>query len=281
MKQKQSSRTAEGMAIMRAIEAAKPEGERLCYDPFARSPINGFSFLMSKLTIASGLYGLFFPGAAEFVLVRERYIDDFLQERLREGLDQVVILGAGFDTRAYRIAGIEKTRVFEVDHPATQADKLQRLQKVVNPLPAHVSFVAVDFNSQTLADRLRASGYDEDGETLFIWQGVTMYLTPKGVDGTLAFIAGRSGPGSAVIFDYFYTETLRRMKATKGILRLIGERLTFGIDEGQIVSFLSRRGCREVHSADGDELSRLYLTGPNVGRPISPGVAIASARVDK
>jgi methyltransferase (TIGR00027 family) len=122
------------MALVRAIEASRPAGQRICYDPIARSLVPSFSFTMSKLVIDSGLYARISQGALEFITARERYIDDFLKACLSEGLDQVVILGAGFDTRAYRIAGIEKTRVFEIDHPATQAVKLQRLKKVIDPL---------------------------------------------------------------------------------------------------------------------------------------------------
>ena len=91
------------MALVRAIESSRPEVKRICYDPIARSLIPGYKFFLSRLTIDSGLYGRFFPGAIEFITARERYIDDFLKACLGEGLDQVVILGAGFDTRAYRI----------------------------------------------------------------------------------------------------------------------------------------------------------------------------------
>lgn len=134
------------MALVRAIEASKPEGKRICYDPIARSMVPGYKFFLSKLIIDSGLYGRFFPGAIEFITARERYIDDFLKAALSEGLNQVVILGAGFDTRAYRIAGIKKMRVSEVDHPATQEFKLKRLKKVIDPLHDHITFVPVDFN---------------------------------------------------------------------------------------------------------------------------------------
>src|SRR5918997_2337985 len=286
MEQKQSSTTAEGMALVRAIEASRPPEKRVCYDPIARALVNPILVFLSKLVIDYGIYDRFFApgmGAIEFITARERYIDDFLKTCLSQGLDQVVILGAGFDTRAYRIAGIEQTRVFEVDHPATQEVKLQRLKKVTDPLPDHVTFIPVDFDTNTLAERLLASSYNEQGKTLFIWQGVTMYLTPKGIDSTLAFITNHSGPDSPVIFDYFYNETLRdmEMKTTRRITRAIGERLIFGIDEGQIEPILTRRGFRDVRNADAEELTRLYFTGPNARRAISTGVAIASARVDK
>src|ERR687897_2011931 len=150
MKQRQTSTTAEGMAVVRAIEAQRPEGVRICYDPIARSLVNPISVFLSKLVIDSGIYERIGPpGAIAFITARERYIDDFLKACLSEGLDQVAILGAGFDTRAYRIPGIEKMLVFEIDRPATQAVKLKRFKKVIDPLPDYVTFVPVDFNTQT------------------------------------------------------------------------------------------------------------------------------------
>jgi len=155
-----------------------------------------------------------------------------------------------------------------------------------SPLPGHVTFVPVDFNTQTLAERLLASGYNERGKTLFIWQGVTVYLTPEGVDSTLAFIASHSGPGSAVIFDYFYTETLRdtsrsEVKTMQRTARVTGEGYLFGIGQGQIEPFLTQRGFRDIRNAEPEDLKRLYFTGPNARRSISTGCAIASARVNK
>jgi methyltransferase (TIGR00027 family) len=285
MKQQHSSTTAEGMAIVRAIEMSRPEGRRIIHDdPLARRLVNGFSFTMSKLVIDSGLYARISRGTLEFITVRERYIDDFLTAHLEEGLDQVVILGAGFDTRAYRIPGIEKTRVFEIDHPATQEAKLARLKKLVNPLPSLVTFIPIDFNTQALGERLASRGYDERGKTLFIWQGVMMYLDAKGVDDTLAFISGHSGAGSAVIFDFFYNEFLQDtsrpdVKRLRRIMRVIDEEHIFGLDEGKVAEFLRRRGFSDVHVADPGELKRLYFTGANAGREIAQGAAIASARV--
>lgn len=286
MKKNKSSSTAEGIALLRAIEAQRPEDERICYDPIARSLVNGISFTLSKLVVNSGIYERIGRGAMAFVTARERYIDDFLIVSLSEGFDQVVILGAGFDTRAYRIAGIEKTQVFEIDHPDTQAVKLKRLKKVINPLPDHVTFIPVDFNTQTLKERLFNSGYNEQGKTLFIWQGVTVYLTPEGVDSTLAFIANHSGLDSAVIFDYFYTETLRDtqrnfVKTMRRTSRVTGEEYIFGIDQGQVETFLIQRGFHDIRNKTPEDLKQLYFTGPNAGRTITKGIAIVSARVNK
>ena len=288
MKQNQSSLSAAGVAGMRAIESQKPESERICYDPYARALVgtvlSAGLFNLTRLMINSGLYDWMAPGATAFIAVRERYIDDYLIESLKEGLDQVVILGAGFDTRAYRIQGIEKTRVFEVDYPATQEAKLKGLKKVIDPLPANVTFVPLDFNTQTLGEGLSAKGFNEHGKTLFIWQGVTYFLTAEGVDSTLAFIAHHSGPGSSVIFDYFYNETLRDTKNGYGkslrwAQRLSNEAYMFGIDRGQVEPFLTQRGFTDVNSVTLEDLKRRYFTGPNARRVVPSGIEIVSARV--
>jgi methyltransferase (TIGR00027 family) len=286
MKAERSSQSAMGVAVMRAIEATRPAAVRICDDPLARALSPTGLYLLTKAFIDSGLYARMAPGAVEFIIGRERYIDDFLAAALAQGLEQLVLLGAGFDTRAYRVPGVAKTRVFEVDHPATQAVKLEKLKKIVNPLPANVTLVPVDFNTQALGDRLLSSGYDAQAKTLFIWQGVTYFLTAEGVDNTLAFIAHHSGPGSAVIFDYFFNEELRDphsayAKAMRRSAQLTGEQYLFRIDRDQIEAFLAQRGFRDVCSVTLEQVKQRYFTGPNARRPMPAGVAIASAVVQK
>ena len=284
---KQPSGTAAGVAMLRSIEAERPEDERICHDPYASAMANkGLGPFLSKLIIQSGLYDRLSPGAMSFVVGRERYIDDYLVAGLRDGLDQVVLLGAGFDTRAYRIPGISKTRVFEIDQLATQELKLERLKKIIDPLPRYVTFVPVDFNTQTLGERLLANGYDKRGKTLFIWQGVTYFLSAQGVDGTLAFIANQSGPGSSVIFDYFYNEALRDttrmdLKMMRRAARLTGEEYLFGIDEGRVEEFLAKRGFSDVRNVTFADLKPVYFTGANAERKMPNGLAIVSAKVER
>lgn len=273
--------------MLRSIEAERPEGTRICYDPYAAAMANkGIGSYLSKLIIQSGLYDRISPGAMSFVVGRERYIDDYLVAGLHDGLDQVVLLGAGFDTRAYRIPEIEKTHVFEIDQPATQELKLERLRKIINPLPGYVTFVPVDFNTQTLGERLLANGYNERGKTLFIWQGVTYFLALRGIDGTLAFIANHSGHGSSVIFDYFYNEALRDttrmdLKMMRWAARLTGEGYLFGIDEGRVQEFLAKRGFSQVRNVTFADLKPVYFTGTNAKRKMPKGLAIVSAEVER
>jgi methyltransferase (TIGR00027 family) len=257
------------------------------YDPYAYVFVpGGIMWPLSKWVINSGLYERMAPGAAAFIILRERYIDDFLKERLGEGLEQIIILGAGYDTRAYRTTGIEKTRIFEVDQSATQNLKIKRLKQIIDPIPGFVTFVSVDFNSQALGERLQSEGYNEHAKTLFIWQGVTYFLTKEGVDRTLHFIAEHSGLGTTVIFDYMYNEIIqdkrrKDVKALRRAARITGEEYLFGIDRGQISQFLNQRGFKDVQNSTLEDLKLKYFTGKNAGRVVPTGIAIASATVTK
>ncbi len=286
MKKNQSSLTAAGIAIVRALESEKPAGERVCYDPYARRFVNAGLYAMVKFFAALGYADWKGPGVWEFLAVRERYVDDYLEACLREGLAQLVILGAGYDARAYRFEALKHgVRVFEVDHPATQAAKLKKLEAIFGARPAHVTYVPIDFNQETLAERLFASGYDERRKTLFIWQGVTQYLTPAAVDDTLAFVAGYSGPGSSIIFDYMDTTLLGgaprhgEISNMRRYRRLSGEGLVFGIPISALQVFLEARGFTQVKNADHVALEKAYFRGDSRPRKIADGYAIASAVV--
>ncbi len=286
MRKSQSSMTAIGIAIVRAIESEKPEAERICYDPYARQFVNGALFYLVRLFDRLGYSEKRGPGVMGFLVARERHIDENLKAWLANGAQQVVILGAGYDARAYRFEEFKLgSKVFEVDHPATQQAKLKTLQKVFGRVPEHVTYVPIDFNTQTLEQRLCECGHDDNVKTLFIWQGVTQYLRPEGVDSTLAFVANRSVPGSSIIFDYMYTSlldgTVKHGEVSK--MRrdrwLSNEALTFGIREGTIEAFLEQRGFHQIHNADYRCLHEAYFTGLNASRTVSDGYAIVSAVV--
>lgn len=133
---------------------------------------------------------------------RSRYAEDQLARAVERGTKQYVILGAGLDTFAYRNPHAQRdVRVFEVDHPATQAWKRERLAAAGIAIPASVTFAPVDFEHQTLQDRLRQAGFDVKKPAFFSWLGVTMYLARDTVMGTLGFIAS-CAPGGGVAFDY-------------------------------------------------------------------------------
>jgi len=137
-----------------------------------------------------------------FLVARSRCAEDTLSERVAAGVRQYVVLGAGFDTFAFRNPYPPGTlRVFEVDHPATQGGKRRRLAAAGIAEPASLTFVPVDFETQALPDRLAACGFDAGAPACFSWLGVTMYLSREAVMSTLAFVAARPR-GSGITFDY-------------------------------------------------------------------------------
>ncbi len=284
MKRSQSSITAEGIAFARAKESQKPEGERICYDPYAHLFVSRWLWVTMSLFWGYGQRRS--PGVTEYLATRTRYIDDCLAACLEDGLQQLVILGAGFDSRAYRFERLqEQARVFEVDHPATQAAKMAKVKQIFGSLPGHITYVPIDFDHQRLDQRMAECGYAPDLKTLFIWEGVIYYLTRSGIDSTLEFMARQSGAGSWVIFDYMYTsaftgsEKRTEVKSMQRYRGLTGEGLQFSIDEGAIQSFLEPRGFCDVKNADHRDWKKLYFTGLKANRPLAEGYAIATAKV--
>ncbi len=284
MKRRQSSITAEGIAFARAKESMRPEGERICYDPYARY------FIRRWLWMTMSFFWRYAqrrsPGTAEFLATRTRCIDDYLAECIDGGMQQLAILGAGFDSRPYRFSQLQgQARVFEVDHPATQAVKLAKVIQIFGRLPGHVTYVPIDFDHQNLEQRMSECNYDPRLKTLFIWEGVIYYLTREAIDSTLEFIAKHSSPGSSVIFDYIYTSAFtgdRRRREVKSMERnrwISGEDLKFSIDEGTIQSFLEQRGFCDVANSDYRDWRARYFTGVNAGRPLAEGYAIVTARI--
>ena len=285
MRKNRSSLTAAGIALMRAIESEKPADERICYDPYARQFIPTWMYHIFGFFIKSGYAERRGPGVNGFLAVRDRYIDDVLIRFLEEGLEQLVILGAGYDSRSYRFNLPGKMKTFEVDHPTTQLDKLKKVQAIFGKLPEHVSYVAIDFNTQTLQERLSAAEYDAQLKTLFVWQGVSMYLTNEAVDVTLRFVVNHSGPGSAIVFDYLYQAVLDGIQRQQEVVSMrryrfmTGEELTFGISAGEVEAFLKARDFRQAIDVNVDYLKTTYFTGKNAGRAVVGGYGIVIGKI--
>ncbi len=285
MRRNQSSLTAAGIAIARAVESNKPAQTRICYDPYARQFVPAWMYHVFGFFIRSGYAELRGPGVAGYLAARERYIDDVLQSYIDAGLKQLVILGAGFDSRAYRFDLAGRVMTYEVDLPATQADKQEKVRRIFGSLPTHVAYVAVDFNTQTLAERLLPAGFDPRLTSLFIWQGVSMYLTAAGVDATLDFVVRNSAPGSAIVFDYLYQSALNGVHKQREVSNMrryrfmIGEELTFGIPRGAGEAFLLARGFRQARDINAADLKAAYFRGPNTWRRVVGGYGILLGRV--
>jgi methyltransferase (TIGR00027 family) len=274
------------MAVQRALESARPASSRLFCDGFARHFVSRRWRLIIQASrvgavrrMVEVLYDrLAGPGPRASAVARTRLIDDLITHALGS-VGQLVILGAGFDARAYRLPGLEKLTVFEVDHPVTQQAKRQALASIPSPQASQVQLVPVDFERDGLGPALRAAGYRDDVPCLFVWEGVTNYLTPAAVDQTLGAVRGLAAVGSLLVFTYVDSAVLEgddslfpeARRWVKGVRRR-GEPWTFGLDLAEVPDFLARRGfglIRDLSTAEageryfrplgrGEQGSRLY-----------------------
>ena len=275
MKPDRPSRTAQHNALFRAIEQRLPQP--LFADPFARRFLRGRYRLAALLPAAALARAIDarWPGPRAAVCVRTRWLDDAISAAQAAGLDQLVLLGAGFDARAHRLPGIERVRVFEVDHPATQAMK----RRVVGAAPAHVSYVPVIFGRDALPDALARAGLRADQRTLLLWEGVTNYLDESTVDATLRFAARVA---QAILFTYVDRAVIDGEKLFTGgpesvaHVKKLGEPFTFGFDPPELPAYLGARGLELEHDLPLSEAARRYY--PAACPPVSSFYHVVSAR---
>ena len=205
--------------------------------------------------------------------VRTRYIDRVVEEALTAGARQIVVLGAGLDSRAYRFAGIGSVRAYELDLPHTQRYKKERVTALLGSLPANVTYVPIDFARQDLAGALTHTGYDAGTKTIFVWEGVTMYIPEAAVDATLRFVATHAAPGSQIVFDGFPESRAHNPSAEATALnaRLAasGEPFVFGFPEDRR-SFVAQRGLVVRSDVSIADIAPSYL--PNDARFALVGV---------
>lgn len=205
-------------------------------------------------------------GAPAIILARARYTEELLEEAVSQGLKQYVILGAGMDTFAWRRPDLlARLQVFEIDHPATQAHKRQRLREVGLEEPGNVHFLAVDFNQETLAAALRRSPYDPQAPTFFSWLGVTYYLPWEVIQSTWRTIAGVAPPGSALVFDYLDREAFvpgraaRRVEIMIEIVQRVGEPMITGFAPGTLAGDLAAEGLHLHENLDPGAIQERFF----------------------
>lgn len=201
-------------------------------------------------------------------LGRSRYTEDSLEQAIRKGVRQYVILGAGFDTFAFRRTDLaDRLQVFEFDHPATQAIKRDRVAAAGWSHPANLHFVPVDFAKESLAEALGRSPYDPGQLSFFSWLGVSFYLTPVVVFDTLRSIASTAVRGSTLVFDYLDTDAFIPEKAAKRVhlmqwmARQLGEPMKAGFDPLALAADLDRLGLRLEENLDPATIEARYFQG--------------------
>ena len=274
------SRTADFAVWGRVRESMMPEDERICYDPLAIRFISRemLDFITNHPDEDRAMVEQrerLVPGCHSSALARVRYFDDVVRSSIGDGLEQLVILGAGYDSRAYRIEGLKNVRVFEVDHPSTQRLKMDKVKEIFSMLPGHVVFIPVDLAVDDLGRRLIENGYDRLKKTLFTLEGVINYLSPDAVDSVLSFIAHNSGKGNAIVFDYILQSVVDgtcEHEAGKNLRKMpmnTGEPFLFGIKDGELKTFLAQRGFTEIRNINSEDYKKMYFHGKNEGRVVN------------
>lgn len=264
MKQDRASQTAYRVAISRAAHQIL-DVPKVLDDPIALRIVG----TEGAAIIRAGGWQ-FESGIARrlraFFVARSRFAEDELSEAIKRGVRQYVILGAGFDTFAYRNPyPPSQLRVFEVDHPSTQAWKLKQLDAAGISMPSALTFVPVNFETQTLAEQLRLAGFRTDEPTFFSWLGVTMYLPPEIVMATMKYIASSTTGGGGIVFDYITLSSqqnfLRRLR-----LRLltywvaaVGEPWRSFFDPDDLTRELKTMGFTHVADMGPEDVNTRYF----------------------
>ena len=266
------STTAESVCALRAVAAKH-------LDPKIRNP----DYLAEKFVSAEFWRTSPFrddPDRARhnpnyfWVNARTHHMDALLVEALSTGATQVVNLGAGFDSRAYRFRErFPQVLFFELDLPAMIGAKRERVVKIFGAVPDRVVLVPTDFTTRPLDEVLRDAGYDRTQRTFFIWEGVTMYLPEAANLSTLRFIRSGSASGSSVVYDYVLDAALRSdgggiygAKSTAAYLASVGEPLLTGWNQRQAAAIATREGLVVVSDIGPAELTARYLIGSD-GQP--------------
>ena len=178
-------------------------------------------------------------------LARAKFCDDSLKTAVMTGTEQYVILGAGLDTFAWRESELmQKLSVFEVDHPLTQEDKKQRLERAKLDMRENLHFVPVDFTKDNLRDRLAENGFDENKKTFFSWLGVSYYLSQDEIGGFLENLSSFAADGSTLLFDYadenLFTSDVRRVQNMLAMAQAGGEPMKSCFSYGCLEKLLSK-----------------------------------------
>lgn len=211
----------------------------------------------------------FSPGTYEYFIARTAYLDALVKQALQDKIPQLVFLGAGYDTRPYRFQELlQDTRVFELDSVATQEHKRLLLEQAHIAIPEQLVFAPIDFITDNLSDKLMQASYVGDVKTLFIWEGVTYYLSVQAVNETLQFVRFNSLTGSLICFDYMLpmSELEGRFGAQQARAAMQAtythEPLQFDLSETQIELFLAKRGYELTEHLSAQEMQARYLTIP-------------------
>ena len=264
-----ASITAEYMALFRVLESLRPSHSRMFFDPDAAFFLTGGRKWLARLSclpagrqMVEWLLDRASPGARAAAIARTKWIDEQSTTALN-GATQFVLLGAGFDMRAFRLPPATHALTFELDHSRTSSAKQAALQRAHPALPERIRYSGIDFNRQSIAAVLSEAGFDSSRRACWIWEGVTNYLTAEAVDAALRQIAAISAEGSILLFTYVERAVLDNPGLYHGAARLTarlasyGEPWTFGLDPRRVRPYLAARGFALIEDVNVAEVWQL------------------------
>ena len=279
MKPNEPSRTALIIARQRAAHQALDHGAIL-YDPFALKILREDEKDVLQFANAHPLASI----GRLFTAARSRIAEDASSRAVERGVRQIVILGAGLDTFALRNPHGAQIRIYEVDHPATQAGKCERLAEAQIALPPWLIFAPVDFEQDDVGEKLVAAGFRQNAPAFFTWLGVTPYLTQNAIGRTLDYIS--SIRNSEVVFDYMeppegFSEELRQIeKARAEQLEKMGERSLSRFEPAGIATLLRSHGFCDLEDVDFDEIAARFGGAVQGLAPGHAGMHVVHAKTD-
>lgn len=256
-------RNAMGLAFLRGVESSFHQEVRFFEDRYALKLIPGAGFkLVAGLTKFRyfrkkiiNRYEKSIPGVYGNMICRTRYIDEKLNEAIKNGFKNVVILGAGMDMRAFRIAGIDNLNVFELDSAVMSDYKQQNIKPLIDD-SQHVTYLPINFKTDSLQQNLSAVGCDHSLVTLFIWEGQTQYLAEQQVKAILNTIASFA-KGSQLIFSYLIKEVIPEYSQEEIEGNLV--KWQFGLEPKQVANFLTESGLQLIEDIDSVEFEKRYI----------------------
>jgi len=290
MKKGKASWTAQITAIFRATESIRPPQKRLLNDTFAAQFLKPILHTVLKIPfLAKFLLWIAierrFPGATVTIVSRIRFVDDSLKKCIQDGVEQVVILGAGYDSRAYRFQELKTKHVFEVDHPDTQKEKIEKIRNIFSHMPSYVTYVPVDFETDNLMEKLNSAGYNREKKTLFIWEGVCKYLTPNAVYELLTVVSRNSCKGSSIVFDYLFQSMIDGTSGSFLARKILdfqtkkGEPYIFGLPDENPGQVILEKGYSLVKNITAAKLKKMYFSKTSRAKKLHPFWGIIQAIV--
>jgi methyltransferase (TIGR00027 family) len=243
--------------MFRAVESARPERDRLFYDPFASCFLSGRLAAGARVAGVPGGQALItsyidrnWPGSRPSAVIRTKLIDDAVTAAIKARAEQLAILGAGYDTRGLRLPAATAIPVFELDQPPTQERKKARLLKRDGHLPANVTYVPFDLLEEGVGLPLERAGFQPGRRSVFVWEGVLSYLTPEAVDQTLAWVTKAGAPGSRLIYTYVDLALLcdrgEKEPPWSAQVAQVGEPFRYGLDPSKMDEFLAARCLKPI-----------------------------------